>query len=325
MIRSTVIVAGILTLSTASLLLGARSGVTPGDLAALFKSPAITDAEGIVVRELRLPRTLAALIAGAALGMAGALIQTLTRNPIADPGLLGVNAGAALGIVTTVWIAGPISQPAMVLPALAGALLSLLVVWTIGASSRSPLTLILAGVALTAFLSAILRGLILLDRHVLDVYRGWAVGVLDRVTFVELQLGAPLFLLGCVLALVATRRLDTLALGEDLAITLGTNLLLGRLFTLGSIGVLATAAVIVAGPLVFVGLVAPHIARAIHADDTRSLTTVSGCLGAVLVLASDIVGRIIAPGYVIEAGLWISLIGGVFLIVAVRREGRNPA
>ncbi len=325
MIRAALPIALLALLCLASLMLGARSGIDLADLAALFAAPEPSNAEAIVVRELRLPRTLGAVIAGGALGMAGALIQTLTRNPLTDPGLLGVNAGAALGIVTTVWIAGPLAQSALIAPALAGAFAALGIVWTIGASSRSPLTLILAGTALTALLSAILRGMILSDRATLDVYRDWLVGVLDRADGTTVAIGFALAAIGTAFAIPASRRLDTLALGSDLASALGTNLVAARFLTLSAIGILATAAVLVSGPLLFVGLVAPHLARAQGLQTTPALMVGSGAIGAILLLIADIAGRIIAPGLVIEAGLGVTLIGGVFLIWIVRREGRNPA
>ena len=325
MIRAALPIALLALLCLASLMLGARSGIDLADLAALFAAPDPSNAEAIVVRELRLPRTLGAVIAGGALGMAGALIQTLTRNPLTDPGLLGVNAGAALGIVTTVWIAGPLAQSALITPALAGAFAALGIVWTIGASSRSPLTLILAGTALTALLSAILRGMILSDRATLDVYRDWLVGVLDRADVTTVAIGFTLAAIGTAFAIPASRRLDTLALGSDLASALGTNLVAARFLTLAAIGILATAAVLVSGPLLFVGLVAPHLARAQGLQTTPALMVGSGAIGAILLLIADFAGRIIAPGLVIEAGLGVTLIGGVFLIWIVRREGRNPA
>lgn len=295
------------------------------DLAALLSPPAPEDADGIVVRAMRLPRTLAALGAGAALGAAGALIQTLTRNPLADPGLLGVNVGAGVGIVFTVWLLGPVSQVALIPPALIGALMVLALVWAIGAASRSPLTLILAGAALTAMLSAVLRGLILLDPLALDVYRDWALGAVDAARFEVITPAAPLLLLGLGLGLLAARRLDALALGDDLALTLGTDLARARALTLAATGILAASAVLAAGPLAFVGLIAPHLARMLRAESTRALMLSAAGCGAALVLAADLAGRIVAPGLAIEVGLGISLIGGMFLIWRVRRLARDPA
>ncbi len=325
MIRTLLTALLLALLCAASLLFGARPDVGFGDLAGLWSVPASDDAAGIVVREMRLPRTLAALIAGAALGAAGALIQTLTRNPLADPGLLGVNAGAALGIVASVWIAGPLSHDLLVAPAMAGAFAALLIVWSIGAASRSPLTLILAGAAVTALLSALLRALLLLDSQALDAYRDWSVGALDGTNLATVQAASLMALAGFSFALPAARRLDSLALGEDLAGALGTNLAIARALTLGAIGILAAAAVLAAGPLAFVGLVAPHLARALALQSGLSLLAFSACFGAALVLVADIAGRVVMPGLVIEAGLGVTLIGGGFLIWLVRQQARNPA
>ncbi|MEM6546973.1 MAG: iron ABC transporter permease [Pseudomonadota bacterium] len=316
---------GLWLVCLASLVFGARPGVGLADLSALLSSAEMRDANGIVVAEMRLPRTLGGLLAGGALGCAGALIQTLTRNPLADPGLLGVNAGAALGIVASVTVFGPLPSGALAMPALAGGFTALLAVWAVGAAARSPLTLVLAGAALTALLGALLRSLILLDPFALDAYRDWAVGALDGVRSGLLVVPAILAAIGAGLAVPAARRLDALALGDDLAQALGANLVAARLLTLAAVGILAAAAVLVAGPLAFVGLVAPYLARATGVQTSLALAIVSAGFGAALLLTADIAGRIVAPGIVIEAGLGVTLIGGTFLILLVRRQARNPA
>ncbi len=325
MMRFLIPISLLLLCCLASLLFGARPDISLSDLKALFMSPDQLEINGIIVREMRLPRTIGAIIAGGSLGIAGALIQTLTRNPLADPGLLGVNSGAAVGIVLTVWWLGPVSQDTLILPALVGGFLVLMVVWTIGASSRSPLTLILAGAALTALLSAVLKGIILIDRFVLDTYRDWSIGVLDQVSFEGVETSLPLWGIGLGLAFIAAKQMDSFSLGEDVASSLGTNLRLARLSTLAGAGILSTTAVLLAGPLVFVGLVAPHIARALSPQNGLTLIFYAFISGSALVLFADTFGRIIAPGFVIEVGLGITLVGGIFLIAIVLREGRNPS
>lgn len=325
MIRALLIIVILIALCFASLLFGARPDVGFADLSILWSSAPPIDANAIVVQDIRLPRTLGGMIAGCCLGIAGALMQTLTRNPLADPGLLGVNAGAGVAIVLSVWISGPVSQSALVLPALLGAFSVLLVVWAFGAFSSSPLTLILAGAALTALLSAVLRAILLLDYFVMETYRDWTIGVLDHVDFEVLKVASSLGFFGLIFAFIAARRLDSLALGDDLASALGTNLTTARIATLLGAGILATSAVLIAGPLVFVGLVAPHMARSLSLQSGLSLMSYAGIIGACLVLAADTMGRLIAPGFVIEAGLGVTLIGGIFLIYIVRRDGRNPA
>ncbi|MEM1048988.1 MAG: iron ABC transporter permease [Pseudomonadota bacterium] len=309
----------LVVLGLASLLLGARAGIGPADLAGLLQNPASADPDQIVLRDMRLPRTIGALLAGLCLGAAGALIQTLTRNPLADPGLLGVNAGAAVGIVLAVWLAVPLPAGMAWLPALAGAFAVLAVIWLIGSVLPSPLTLILAGAAITAILSAALRGLILLDPWALDTYRTWIVGSFDQVTRDTVWRATPLALSGLGLGLVSARQLDIVSLGDDTARSLGADPTRTWLSTLVAIGLLTAASVLIAGPLAFVGLVAPHLARTFEAQTTRTFVLFAGCCGAGLVLSADILGRILIPGLVIEAGLLVTLIGGSFLIWTIRQ------
>lgn len=322
--RAVVPVAVLLVLALASLLLGARGGVGPGDLLSLIRPPAPDDAAGIVVRELRLPRMLGAVFAGGALGAAGALIQGLTRNPLADPGLLGINAGAALAIVGTVWLGGP-SGGASVLPAMVGAFAAAGIVWAIGSASRGVLTLILAGAALTAILSGALRAIVLIDAYALDAFRYWTVGAFDGVRMATLLPALPLVAVGAGLGALTARKIDAIGLGDDMARALGTSLAVTRMQGLAAVALLSAGAVLIAGPLAFVGLVAPHLARMTGASGTFSIMARAATMGAGLCLAADIAGRVILPGRVIEAGLGVTLIGGPFLIWLVRREARNPA
>ena len=326
MIRAVAIFSALLMLCVLSLLLGARSGVGLTDLSALIVAPEPNDASGIVVRDMRGPRTLGALIAGGALGVAGAVIQSLSRNPLADPGLLGVNAGAAFAIVLAVWVFGPLSASQLIYPALGGAACAAGIVWVIGSVTRSPVSLVLAGAALTAMLTAGLRGLVLLDPFALDALRVWAVGSVEAVRIADIRAAVPLCLVGLVMAALCARRLDAMILGDDLSIALGLDLRRTRILSLGATAALSGAAVIVAGPLAFVGLVAPHLARLTgNGGSTIPLLVASGAIGAALVLLADIAGRILFPGIAIAAGLGVTLIGGPFLIWLVRRQTAGAA
>jgi ABC-type Fe3+-siderophore transport system permease subunit len=322
LIRAGGLAAGLVLLVMASLLLGARPGFVPGDLLLLLDASDPGNAKAIILHDMRLPRTLAALMAGASLGVAGAVIQTLSRNPLADPGLLGVNAGAALAIVLTVTLTGPLPEAALVLPALAGATLAASLVWMLGAASASPLTLILGGAALTAILGSALRALILIDGQALDVWRFWVVGSVDATGWSALTWALLPAVAGAVLAVVGARRLDAMSLGDDMAQALGTRLGPTRRLALATVALLATAAVLVAGPLVFVGLVAPHMARMLGADGTLRLFGASALCGGGLVLAADIVGRVAFRGLAVEAGLGVTLIGGCVLVALIRQQAR---
>ena len=326
--------AGVLVLSTSalaagvllSLAVGSRSLGTADVIAALISDDG-SDAAAIV-RELRLPRTVVALVVGAALGTAGAQLQGLTRNPLADPGLLGVSAGAALAVVSTGTVLGIGGSAGQALAAVVGALGATLAVWLLAGRERStgsPLPLVLAGVALTALLGSITTVLVLLDAQTLDEYRFWAVGSVAGRDLVLLTSVAPLLLVGAVLAAVCARTLDLLALGEDLARGLGARLGWGRAGAVLSATLLTAASVAVAGPLVFVGLVAPHVARGLVGASHRWLLPTAAVLGALLLIVSDVVGRVVARPGEIQVGIVTALVGAPFLVALVRRRRLSGA
>lgn len=312
-------------LCLAALLYGARGLADPRSLAALFGAAGPGSVDAIVLTGLRLPRLVAALVAGGALGIAGAVIQALSRNPLADPGLLGVNSGAGFAIVLTVWALGPQPPAWLVLPGLIGATLAVSLVWILANRLAHPMTLILGGVAITAVLGAGTRALILSDSLALDGFRHWAVGSVANVEAAAILVSGLIAALGLALALLSARNLDALALGEDMARALGASLNATRTLALAATALLSTAAVVVAGPLVFVGLIAPHIARLCGAQSTLGLLLHAGICGAGLVIAADLAGRSLFPGIVIQAGLGVALLGGPLLIWLVRQDARDTA
>ncbi|MCV2491611.1 iron ABC transporter permease [Geodermatophilus sp. YIM 151500] len=299
---------------------GARS-IAPVDVWTALVAPTGTD-DDVVVRALRLPRTALGLAVGAALGLAGALIQGHTRNPLADPGLLGVSAGAAFAVCLAVYAFGVSSVTGSVWFALAGALLASVVVFLLGTSGGggSPVTLALAGAAVTAFLTALTSGLVLLDSVTLDAYRFWVVGSLVGRGDDVLAQVAPFLLVGLLLALVNAPALDTLQMGEDVARGLGQRIGPARLTGVAAITLLTGAAVAVTGPIAFVGLVVPHVARAITGPAHRWLLPYSGLLGAVLLVGADVVGRVLVRPAELPVGLVLAVVGAPFFIALVRRR-----
>jgi iron complex transport system permease protein len=276
-----------------------------------------------VVRELRAPRAAVGLVVGAALGVAGAQLQGLTRNPLAEPGLLGVSAGAALAVVATSTVLGAGGAAGQVWAALLGALGATALVWAASGPLRrgsSPLPLLLAGVAVAALLSSLTTVLVLLDADTLDEYRFWAVGSLAGRDPALLAGVAPVLVAGALLAAATARSLDLVALGEDLARSLGARLVLGRGGVVLSATLLTAASVAVAGPLVFVGLVVPHVARALVGPAHRWLLPLSALLGAVLVLLADVVGRVVASPAEVQVGVVTAAVGAPFLVALVRRR-----
>lgn len=305
----------------ASLAVGSKPLPLGGVLAALH-TPDGSEA-AVIVRELRAPRTLLGLVVGAALGVAGAQLQGLTRNPLADPGLLGVSAGAALAVVASSTVLGVGGAAGQAWAALLGAIAATVVVYLLAGSGRGgagPLPLLLAGVAMTALLGSITTVLVLLDAETLDEYRFWAVGSLAGRDVALLEPVLPFLAAGAVLAVVCSRTLDLLALGEDLARGLGARVAWGRVGIVLSATLLTAAAVAVAGPLVFVGLVVPHLARALVGPVHRWLLPLSALLGAVLLLAGDVIGRVVASPAEVQVGIVTAVVGAPFLIALVHRR-----
>ncbi|MEV5409045.1 iron chelate uptake ABC transporter family permease subunit [Thermopolyspora sp. NPDC052614] len=310
-----------------SIALGAAS-ISPGQvIGALTGQPESAQVDNIVW-SARGPRTALGLAVGAALGLSGALMQALTRNPLADPGLLGVSAGAAFAIVVAVAWLGVRTLFGSIWFALAGALIASVVVYALGRLGRSGLTpvkLALAGVAVTALLSSITSAIVLTDPEALNRYRFWSAGSLADQNG-EVVLGIlPLLAVGAALAFACAPALNSLALGDDVAAALGRRLGLVRFQGVLAIMLLTGTAVAAVGPLVFVGLVVPHVARALAqaagiGPDHRWLLPLSALLAPCLLLAADIAGRLVARPVEIQAGVIIAFIGGPFFIAMVRRR-----
>ena len=309
----------------AALLLSIAVGARPLSLAEVWTalvSPTGTEAD-IVVRSLRVPRTALGLAVGVALGVAGALVQGHTRNPLADPGLLGITAGAAFAVVVSIYAFGVTTTSGHLWFAFGGALLASLLVFglsSVGGAGGDPLTLALAGAAVTAFLGAMTSALVLLDQTTLDGFRFWNVGsTADRGTDVLWQV-LPFLLAALLVALASTPSLNVLNLGEDVARSLGLNVPVVRLVGVLALTVLSGAATAAAGPIAFVGLVVPHIARAVTGPDYRWLVPYAGLIGGVLLLVADVIGRVVVRPGELQVGIVLALVGGPFFIALVRRR-----
>jgi iron complex transport system permease protein len=275
-----------------------------------------------IVHDLRLPRTALGLVVGAALGVAGALMQALTRNPLADPGLLGVNAGAAAAVVVAMAALGVTDPAGYVWFAFAGAAAVALLVHGLGGrdGGSTPVRLVLAGMAITAALQAFIAAMVLLQPQVFEQFRYWEVGALGgRDWSIVWQMG--LFAgAGLLLALGLARSLNAMALGEDATRALGAHP--GRIRALGFLGVtlLSGAATAAAGPIAFVGLTIPHIARAIVGPDQRWIMPYCLVLGPALLLGADVVGRVIDPPSEVQAAVVTAFVGAPFFIALVSRR-----
>ena len=277
----------------------------------------------LIIRSLRIPRTEVGLLAGMALGLSGAVMQGVARNPLADPGILGVNAGAALFVVVAIYSFGITSVLGYVWFAFAGAAASAVVVYVLGALGRegaTPVKLALAGAAVTALLGSVTTAILLLDVATLDQFRFWAVGSLaGRDTSIVAQL-APFIAVGAAMALASGRVLNALALGDDVARSLGQKVALAWTCSALSVVLLVGAATAAAGPIGFVGLTVPHVARAVTGPDHRWVLPYSAVLAPVLLLGSDIVGRVVARPGELQVGIVTALVGAPFFVALVRRR-----
>jgi iron complex transport system permease protein len=278
--------------------------------------------EGMVVLDLRVPRTVLGLVAGAALGLAGTLMRGLTRNPLADPGLLGVNSGASLAVVVAISVFGVGSPSGYVWFAFGGAALAAVLVYLVasGRTGPSPLSLTLAGAATTAVLTSLITLILLRDLDTLGQYRFWSVGSLVGRDLGTAATLSPFLIVGAVTAVLLGRSLNSLALGDDLARGLGQRVGIVRIVAGIAIILLCGSATSLAGPLVFVGLVVPHIARRLVGSDYRWILLYSIPLGAILLVLADTVGRFIAAPAELEAGIVVAVIGAPVLIALVRRD-----
>ncbi|NUS13639.1 MAG: iron ABC transporter permease [Streptomyces sp.] len=304
-----------------SLAVGSRAIPPSQVLDALLHGGSSQNAE--VVRSLRVPRTVIGIMVGAALAVAGVVMQGVTRNPIAEPGILGVSQGASLGVVCAIAYAGVGTLSGYVWFAFAGAGAAAVAVYAVAARGRggaSPVKLALAGAAMNAFLTSIVSGVLTTDAQTLETYRFWQVGSLSGRDTHIIGMIWPFLLAGLLLVLAMARGLDALALGEDVARGLGQNVALLRL--LGALGatVLTGAAVAAAGPIAFVGLAVPHLARALVGTAHRWVLPMAALLGPVMILVSDVIGRVVFPPSEVPVAVMTALIGVPFLVAMVRRR-----
>lgn len=277
----------------------------------------------IIIHELRVPRTILGVLVGIALGMAGTLMQGHTRNPLAEPALLGITAGASVAVVAAIKFFSIGSPIGYVWFAMGGAVLAALTVYLIGSGASrtpSPLSLVLAGTAVTALLLSAVTTMLVNDTTTINAYRFWIVGSMaGRGMDVVAQL-APFLIVGSLVALAHSPALNLLSLGEDIARGLGQNIGRARTIGLAATVVLAGAATAACGPIAFLGLIVPHVARAYTGPDYRFLMPYSGLLGAILLLVSDVIGRLVARPGELQVGIVMAVIGGPFFIALVRRR-----
>ncbi len=309
-----------------SLLLGARTV----SLSAIWQALTAFDpasADHVVIRT-RVDRTAAGVVVGAALALAGTAMQGLTRNPLADPGILGLNAGAATAVVIGVYAFSITAIPELMACAFLGAALGTVAVYALASRGRegaTPVKLALCGAAITAGLGSVVNALVLLDQSALDRLRFWQIGTLGARTLADVTPAAIAVIIGIIIVLGFGPTLNALALGDDAAVGLGVRLTRARIVLGAAIVLLCGAAVALAGPIGFLGLVVPHAVRIVVGADHRRTIPVALFAGPILILLADVAGRLIAPPAEVQVGVMTALIGVPVFILLIRTGKRVSA
>ncbi|GAA2277449.1 iron chelate uptake ABC transporter family permease subunit [Glycomyces scopariae] len=313
-----VLLAAIAVLTVLSVAVGARA-MDLGEVWAGLTDPAADTYP--VVTELRLPRTAIGLAAGAALGLAGALMQAMTRNPLADPGLLGVNTGAAAAVVTGAYFLGFTGFTQTIGFAFAGAAAATVATYLIaGAAAATPARLALAGAAVTAAGFAYVSAIQLMDAASLETMRFWSVGSLVNAHTAPVVPVVTLIGFASAVGILLARPLNALALGDATATGLGVDPRVLRVAGIAAITVLAGTATAVCGPIVFVGLVVPHVVRAFTGPDQNWVLPYSMLTGAAFLVLTDVLGRVVARPGEVQVGIVCAVVGGPFFISLVSRR-----
>ncbi|QSB06316.1 FecCD family ABC transporter permease [Natronoglycomyces albus] len=310
--------AGLAAMAVTSLFLG---GKVTGPIEILDVLTGNPDPYLEAVIDARLTRTVMGALVGSALAVAGVIIQGITRNPLGDPGLLGISLGASAATVTAAAVTGTAVGAGSVWIALIGALATVIVVYIVGgrSASGSVVTLLLTGAVVSAVLSAYIQTMTLTRPEVFDSFRFWVIGALNGRSLEVALSVSPALALGFIAAFALAPSLNNLALGEDVATSLGTPVALVRALGILAAALLAAAATAAVGPIAFVGLAVPHLTRSLVGIDHRWQIPVAALVGAALLIAADILGRLIARPEEIMVGIVTALIGAPFLLLAVRK------
>lgn len=275
-----------------------------------------------MLQTIRLPRALIAATVGASLAISGVLMQTLTKNPLASPGIFGINAGGAFMVVVAVTLFGVTNLQSFTWLAFLGAGLAAVgvyVISSVGNNGLTPMKLTLAGAAITAMFSSFTQGLLVLNEAALEQVLFWLAGSVQGRSLDILSGVFPYIVAGWILALMLAGKMNILAMGEDVAKGLGLKTALIKFIALLVVVLLAGGSVAIAGPIGFIGIVIPHLARKIIGVDHRWLIPYSGLLGAILLLAADIGARYIIMPQEVPVGVMTAIIGAPFFVYVARK------
>ncbi|CAG9619970.1 FecCD family ABC transporter permease [Sutcliffiella rhizosphaerae] len=278
----------------------------------------------LILREIRLPREVAAIFVGAGLSVAGAIMQGMTRNPLADPGLLGLTAGANAALAITLAFFPSLNYYGIMVACFIGAAIGAGMVFGIGAMKRggfSPLRIVLAGAAVSAFLFAIAEGVALTFKLSRDVSM-WTAGGIIGTTWGQLQLIIPLISVGIILSIYLSRQLTILSLSEEVAVGLGQKIIAVKIILFIVIILLTGASVALVGNMAFIGLMVPHIVRAIVGTDYRFILPMSALVGGTFMMLADTVGRTINAPFETPVAAIVAIVGLPFFLIIVRKGGK---
>ncbi|MFA6865547.1 MAG: iron ABC transporter permease [Sphaerochaetaceae bacterium] len=274
----------------------------------------------------RIPRTIFGILAGASLATSGALMQSITRNPIADPSILGVNTGASLFVVIGLAFFNITSANQYIWLSIVGAWLTAFFVYAIasmGKQGATPLKLALSGSAISIALGSFVSTIMLPNNQIMNSFRFWQVGSIGGASMESIKLLLPFFIIGFILSILISQSLDNLALGDELATSLGTNTLLIRILGAFAGVLLCGATTALAGPIGFIGLMVPHIIRSILGNNMKVVLVFSVLIGAIILLGSDIIGRVIGYPSETEVGIVTAILGAPVFITIIRHTKVN--
>ena len=311
--------------SLASLAFGARYVSFSKVISTLIHFDTSTIDEIVVIE--RIPRTIFGLLAGSALGVSGALMQAITRNPIADPSILGVNTGASLFVVSGIAFFRIDTASQYIWFALIGATLTAIFVYGIGSmgsGGATPIKLALAGAATSAALSSLVSAIVLPRTDVMNAFRFWQVGSVSGATWDGIATVIPFLILGMLLGICLAPTLNALALGDDVATSLGVKTSTIRIIVAFAGVLLCGATTALAGPISFVGLMVPHMMRFLCGPNLQYIIPMSAIGGAVILTTSDIIGRLIGSPSELEAGIITAFLGApILIVIAMRAKVRS--
>lgn len=282
--------------------------------------------EHLYIQTLRMPRIIIAFVIGCHMALAGLLTQMITRNPIASPHIFGINAGASLSVVIGLIMFSNFSLTASIYFAFIGAALgALLVISLAGIQQKQHVQLALAGIAVHFLLSSITEGLIIMNQYSTDSMMFWLVGAVDQAGWLEIQTILPWSAIGIVLFFLMLPSFKLLLIDDDVAVGLGQRIMFVKLIGMLIVVILAGSAVATCGPISFVGLLVPHIARSIAGNKLGILVPLTGLFGGMLLIYADFLSRFIAYPYESPVGILTAVIGGPFFIYLARKKGASPS